>query len=270
MEKMIQYYSVFDEWGRLDREPIEFRVNFHHICANLPVNGRVLDIGAGPGKYSIELAKRGYEVTLADLTPKLVELAKLKAHESGVASRFSGFHVDDARDLGRYADEQFDACIMLGPLYHLQTKADRVKAVEEMHRVTKRGGVVFVAFMSKIRHLTTSMLFPMTWKPNDTINGIKEFLATGVFNHQDEGRFTGAYYYDIDEVKPFMEAHGFESLKLIGSGSIAGAMTPEQWDYWRQQGDEAFDQIVQLIMEASESPYILGSSSHLLYIGRKE
>lgn len=78
MSKIINYYEKFDEWGRLDREPIEFHVNWHYIKKYLPENGCVLDNGAGPGKYSMELAKAGYKVTLTDLTPKLVEIAEKK------------------------------------------------------------------------------------------------------------------------------------------------------------------------------------------------
>ncbi|BBI31833.1 class I SAM-dependent methyltransferase [Cohnella abietis] len=270
MEQILKYYDSFDEWGRLDREPIEFMVNLHHIQKNLPPKGRILDIGAGPGKYSIALSELGYEVNLADLTPKLVEMAKLKAREAGVLERFNGFHVVDARDMSSFKDEQFDACLMLGPMYHLQTEEDRSKAIRELHRVTKKGGPVFVAFMSRLKHLTTSMMFPGAWKPNDTSQGLADFLASGIFNHSDEGRFTGAYYFDIDEINPLMEAHGLKSVKLISSESVAGSMNTEQWNYWRQRGEEEFGQVMQIVMKASESPYILGAASHLLYIGEKQ
>ncbi|MGN7760543.1 class I SAM-dependent methyltransferase [Paenibacillus sp. 22594] len=76
MSDIIDYYSNYDEWGRLDREPLEFRVNWHFIKNSLPPTGIVLDNGAGPGKYSMELAKLGYDVTLTDLTPRLVDIAK--------------------------------------------------------------------------------------------------------------------------------------------------------------------------------------------------
>lgn len=269
VENVRKYYQSFDEWGRLDREPIEFMVNFQHILSNLPAEGHILDNGAGPGKYSIALAKSGYQVTLADLTPRLVEIAKDKVKEAGVGQYFNGFHVADARELSCYLDEQFDASLMLGPLYHLQTEADRIKAVDELRRVTKPGGLVFVAFMSRLRHVTTSLLYPEAWKPNHTVNGIREFMESGIYNHLDEGRFTGAYYFNSEEIKPFMEAQGFESVKLISSGSIVSAMTEQQWEYWRQRGDEEYNKVMEIIMEASESPYIQGMSSHLLYIGRR-
>jgi ubiquinone/menaquinone biosynthesis C-methylase UbiE len=269
MEKVITYYNSFDEWGRLDREPVEFMVNFHHIKSNLPVQGHVLDNGAGPGKYSIELAKLGYQMTLTDLTPRLVEIAKQKVQEQELQEQFNGFHIADARELSSFSTDQFDAALMLGPMYHLQTEEDRVKAVTELHRVTKIGGIVFVAFMSRVRFLTTSLLYPEFWKPNDTVQGILNFVESGIFNHSDEGRFTGAYYYNINDINPFMESHGFESIKLIGSGSIAGAMKQEQWDYWRNRGEEEFQKIMQIVLQESENPHILGTSSHLLYIGRK-
>lgn len=68
MGDVVDYYSSFDEWGRLDREPLEFQVNWHFIKSKIPANGIILDNGAGPGKYSMELAKLGYHVTLSDNT----------------------------------------------------------------------------------------------------------------------------------------------------------------------------------------------------------
>ena len=81
MSKIINYYSNFDEWGRLDREPIEFQVNSHYIKKYMLPKGHVLDNGAGPGKYAMGLAKDGYTVTVTDLTPKLVGIAERKAQE---------------------------------------------------------------------------------------------------------------------------------------------------------------------------------------------
>ncbi|AOZ90838.1 class I SAM-dependent methyltransferase [Paenibacillus crassostreae] len=269
MDKIVKYYSSFDEWGRLDREPIEFLVNLHFIKRYLPDHGVILDNGAGPGKYSIELAKSDYQVTLTDLTPKLVEFAKDKIAEEGVNHQIE-CRVADARDLSIFADQGFDASLMLGPMYHLQTEVDRDKAISELFRVTRKDGYVFVAFMSRIKHLTTSISFPNAWKPNHTADGILEFLDTGVFNHSDEGRFTGAYYFNIEDIEPTMEKHGFQTVKLIASGSIAGGMKPEQWDYWREQGEEEYQKIINIIMESAENPYILGASSHLLYIGKRK
>lgn len=67
-----------------------------------------------------------------------------------------------------------------------------------------------------------------------------------------------------------MEAHGFETVQLLGSSSIAGAMNEQQFDYWRSRGEDEYRQVMELIYEMASSPHVLGVSSHLLYIGRKK
>ncbi|MCH1627711.1 class I SAM-dependent methyltransferase [Ferdinandcohnia quinoae] len=269
MSKIIDYYNQFDEWGRLDREPIEFQVNWHYIKKYLPNTGVVLDNGAGPGKYSMELANEGYMVTLTDLTPRLVEIAENKAKELGLHSQYNGFYATDARNLTMIKDEQYDAALMLGPMYHLQEENDRVKAIQELSRVTKKNGLVFVAFMPRIRHILTSLLYPEHWKPNDNMDTINQFSQTGCFNHVDEGRFTGAYYFNIEDIKPFMEDQGFETLELIGS-NVGAILNNDSWKYWRDKGEEEMGKMITLIKERAADPYVLGISSHLLYIGRKK
>ncbi|MEW9701093.1 class I SAM-dependent methyltransferase [Paenibacillus sp. SI8] len=270
MDKVIAYYSSFDEWGRLDREPLEFTVNWHFMKQYLPTAGHVLDNGAGPGKYAIALAKQGYRVTLSDLTPKLVHMAKEKAQEFGVLDQFDGFYVRHAALLEGIPDERYDASLMLGPLYHLQKDEERTAAVKELFRVTKKDGVVFVAFQSRMRMLLTSLQFPQAWKPNNSIEAIHHFQETGIFNHSDAGRFTGAYYFHMDEIKPFMERNGFETINLIGSSNLGAVLTSEQKQYWAEQGEEEYAKLIQLLIENAADPSILGVSSHLLYVGRRK
>jgi len=269
MSEIINYYNQFDEWGRLEREPIEFQVNWHYIKKYMPKTGNVLDNGAGPGKYSMELAKEGYQVTLTDLTPRLVEVAEYKAKELNLDRQFNGFYAADARELNMIKDEQYDAALMLGPMYHLQEEMDRIKAVKELIRVTKKNGLVFVAFMPRVRHILTSLLSPLNWKPNDNIESIIQFSQSGCFNHADEGRFTGAYYFNIEDINPFMEEQGFETLELIGS-NVGAILNNDNWNYWGDKGEQVVEKIINLIKERAADPYVLGISSHLLYIGRKK
>jgi ubiquinone/menaquinone biosynthesis C-methylase UbiE len=228
----------------------------------------VIDNGAGPGKYAMELAKLGYQVTLSDLTPKLVDTAKEKAKQFGLEKHFSEFLVRDARNLFGLETNQFDASLMLGPLYHLQSEEDRVQAIQELRRVTKVGGVVFVAVRPRVRKVLTALMFPTQWKPLDNMTAIKEFKKNGVFNHADKGRFTGAYFFNIEDIKPFFESNGFETLELLSSTGIGERLTPENWDYWRARGEE--EMLMELIYESAADPYLLGNASHLLYIGRKK
>ncbi|MBM7621041.1 ubiquinone/menaquinone biosynthesis C-methylase UbiE [Bacillus tianshenii] len=269
MSKIINYYNQFDEWGRLEREPIEFQVNWHYIKKYLPKEGAILDNGAGPGKYSMELAREGFRVTLTDLTPRLVDIAETKAVELGLRDAFDDFQAADATDLSSLESGRFDAALMLGPLYHLQYGKDRIKAVQELHRVTKQDGIVFVAFMPRSKHILSSLQSPHNWKPNDSMDAIAEFADSGCFNHADEGRFTGAYYFNIGEIKPFMEANGFETLELIGS-NVGAMLSKESLSYWNERGESERQKLLRLFIEKAADPYLLGVSSHLLYIGRKK
>ena len=267
MDEIISYYNEFDEWGRLEREPIEFKVNWHYIKKYLPEDGHVLDNGAGPGKYSMELAKEGYTVTLSDLTPRLVELARSKANEMNLNGQFNDFLVSDAKELSMLEEDQFDASLMLGPMYHLQDENDRMQAIKELYRVTKKGGMIFAAFMPRVRHIFNSLLNPEHWKPNNRMESIIEFSKTGCFNHSDKGRFTGAYYFNIEDIKPFMESHGFETVELLGS-NIGAILNQDCWDYWKEKGKA--DALINLMIDKATDPYILGISTHLLYIGKKK
>ncbi len=269
MSKAIEYYSTFDEWGRLDREPLEFQVNWHYIQKYLPKTGKVLDNGAGPGKYAMKLAEQGYRVTVTDLVPRLVGIAEDKAKELDLSNQFDGFHIADARNLTVLENEQFDGSLMMGPMYHLQSEHDRDTAIKELYRVTKKNGIVYIAFMPRIKHVLSSLLHPEIWKPNDNMNSIQKFIRTGEFNHDDDGRFTGAYYFNVEEIKPFMESHGFETLNLIGSTNIGTLLSKEQWEYWKNRGEDEFTQLIELLKETATYPYVLGVSSHLLYIGKK-
>ncbi|WP_312111963.1 class I SAM-dependent methyltransferase [Brevibacillus reuszeri] len=269
MSHVVDYYSFFGEkeWTRLDREPLEFLINWHYMKQHLPGSGTVLDIGAGPGKYSLQLAKAGYRITLADLTPKLVDLARQKATEFGLLHQFQGFHVADARDLSHFPDEAFDASLMLGPMYHLQKEQDRAAAAKELHRVTQKDGIVFVAFRSRSNHIMSAFMAPENWKPHHQIGAIHDFYQTGIFDHAEEGRFTGAYFYPVDEISPFMESFGFQTIQLIGSTNIGAVLTTEHWRYWQERGEA--EKVIQLLIETATDPALLGMSSHLLYIGKK-
>ncbi|MFD2328408.1 class I SAM-dependent methyltransferase [Cohnella sp. GCM10020058] len=264
---MLRYYDQFDEWGRLDREPVEFLINMHMIRRHLPEKGRILDNGAGSGKYAMALAHAGYRVTITDLSARLIEQAKFRIGASAWRDRVEGCHVADARDLSRFADASFDASLMMGPMYHLQQAEQREKAALELRRVTKPGGIVFVAFMSREKQAATYLLDPDRWPPCDNYAGIRAFLDTGIFNHRDEGRFTGAYAFPLVGIVPFMEKMGFETVKLIASESIGG-MTAEKMDAWRTRGEAEYGRIVELLAELAEDPAILGTAPHLLYVGK--
>src|SRR5215510_9288668 len=106
----------------------------------------VADVGGGPGRYAVWLAERGYRVHLIDPVPLHVEQARAAAGRPGAA--LAGAEVGDARAL-RLPDASADAVLLLGPLYHLPERADRLRAPAEARRVCRQGGVVIAAAISR-------------------------------------------------------------------------------------------------------------------------
>jgi len=119
-DKIQEFYdkNVQNEWERLDRHRTEFEVTMKALREFLPPSPcRVLDVGGGPGRYSIALAKSGYAVTLFDLSKGCLDFAERKSSELGV--ELSGTVKGSSLDLGKFADEAFDVVLLMGPLYHL-------------------------------------------------------------------------------------------------------------------------------------------------------
>jgi S-adenosylmethionine-dependent methyltransferase len=120
------YKDAQKEWDRLDLPlcRIEFASTLALIDTHLTPGKRVADIGGGPGRYTIEMLKRGYQVTLFDLSPENVALAKAKTSELGLMA--AEFLVGDARDLSALSGRRFDGILALGPLYHLNERSERI------------------------------------------------------------------------------------------------------------------------------------------------
>jgi len=153
------YYDEYgeSEWERLDRDlygELEHDETWHYLDRHLPESGRVLDVGGGAGRYSVELAERGYEVTLVDPSAEQVALARENAAEHGVADAVTA-RTGDVRDLDAEADS-FDATLCLGgPLSHVLDSGERRTAAAELRRVTAPGGPVFVSVMGRLAALQT-------------------------------------------------------------------------------------------------------------------
>ncbi|MBR4799307.1 MAG: class I SAM-dependent methyltransferase, partial [Clostridia bacterium] len=147
LEILNEFYGQSDEDGRLGRTrhgQLEHRMTVKYIHRYASAGTKVLEIGAGTGRYSVALAKEGMEVTAVELVESNLE--KLRENAKGVANlqAFRG----DATDLSRFADGSFDVTLSFGPMYHLYEKNDVERAIDEAIRVTRPGGVLLFAFLS--------------------------------------------------------------------------------------------------------------------------
>ncbi len=143
MNYLENYYQNYDEDGRLlsQHGRVEYITTQKYIHEYLS-SGSVLEVGAGTGRYSVALAKEGFEVTAVDLVAHNLEILRQKLDGSERITVLQG----NALDLSAFSDNSFDMTLLLGPMYHLYSKEDKIRALSEAVTVTKPKGHIFVAY----------------------------------------------------------------------------------------------------------------------------
>jgi len=158
---LTRFYDNYDEEGRLLRPhgQVEYRTTMRFIERYLKPGMRVLEIGAGTGRYSLTLARQGFDVTAIELIQHNIDVFRKKLKPGDNVDLQQG----DALDLSRFSDNSFDITLLLGPMYHLYTREDQLRALSEALRVTKPGGVLFVAYVLADMAILSSGMAPKTW-----------------------------------------------------------------------------------------------------------
>ena len=146
MSFLEQYYNNYDEEGRLlsRHGQVEYLTTMKYIseCLSGITEPKILEVGAGTGRYSVTLAKQGYQVTAVELVAHNLEILRSKLDGTEPILALQG----NALDLSAFPDASFDLTMLLGPMYHLYTKTDKLQALSEAVRVTKPGGYILVAY----------------------------------------------------------------------------------------------------------------------------
>lgn len=145
MNYLTDYYETHDEDGRLSLSKhgqVEFLTTMKYLRDYLTPGMRVLEIGAGTGRYSLTLARQGFRVHAIELVRHNLDILRSKALPGDDIVAEEG----NALDLSRFPDGSFDAALLLGPMYHLYGDEDKIQALSEAKRVTKPGGILFVAY----------------------------------------------------------------------------------------------------------------------------
>ncbi len=246
------------EWNRLEGFRFEFEITKRKMEKNLK-KGSVLDIGGGPGRYSVWLAQQGFDVTLVDLSGGNVAFAKQKAEELGLSIKA---YQCDARDLSSLDLGKFDNVLLMGPLYHLFKESDRKKCVEQARLHLKDGCPLFASFIS----ITGGLNYYLDECPEEIIHE----KAMDLFDRMEQDQtwsgsaFTEATFINNLEILPFFEGLGFEKLCLFGQEGI----TATRLSYLEQTGEEVRRFYLDLSLRLCENPQYFPYSTHMMYIGR--
>ena len=201
-------------------------------------------------------------MVLADLSPKLLAIARRELAEAGVEAE--AVLELDARDLGRFAAEEFPAVLALGPFYHLVDRADREQAARETLRVLRPGGLLLATVMTRYSWLLDVLLEGGSAR----LPEVRRLLADGVYRNEEPGRFTEAYLHRAEEVVPFFAGIGFETVRVMASQGILNQVQ-EQVAGLHERDPDAYRTLLEIAYQAATDPAVLGLSGHILYAGRK-
>lgn len=216
-----------------------------------PAPARVLDVGGAAGIYSAWLRSLGHDAEVIDLTPLHVQ----RCAAAGIPAE-----VGDARHLQR-DDESYDVVLVMGPLYHLPSVADRALVWSEAFRVLRPGGLVAAATIGRFAGLLDGL--SRRWEPLQRyLPMVLEELRTGEHrNPEGEDLFTTAYFHRVEELEPEARAAGFVEV----------AVTAIEGPAWFMPTVHTHDieRFAELLDHLETEPTLLGASSHLLTTARK-
>lgn len=261
------YYrgQVRQEWRRLIRDPyhrLEFLTTLRYLEKYLPAQGHILDAGGGPGRYTIELAQRGYQVTLLDLTPENVAFANRQIKRRGFKRRAKALE-GSITNLSSFPDGNFDAVICLGgPLSHILDVEQRGVAIGELRRVARPQAPVFISVMSRL----SVMVIELQEFQHELEQPVHARIRdTGIYPG-DQG-FTACHFFLPEELRTEIEAQDLDVLEMVGLEGLAShhnralnqlARNEIRWKAWL---DTHF--------LTCTHPAVVGLSEHILAVCRR-
>lgn len=256
-KELEKHYNKFCEDKRLTRRhgQVEYitSMKYIHECIGENKDVKILDVGAGTGRYSVQLANEGYDVTAVELVKH--NLGMLKAKKSSVKA-----YQGTALDLSRFKEESFDITLVFGPMYHLYTIEDKIKALSEAKRVTKKGGVILVAYLMNEYSIIT-----YGFKENH----IKESIAAGKVTEDFHVLSKPEDLYDyvrLEDINQIKDGAGLNRIKIVAADGPADYIR----HILRDMDDETFKIFMDYHLSTCERPELLGASAHTLDILKKE
>jgi ubiquinone/menaquinone biosynthesis C-methylase UbiE len=263
-----RYYQEVAEEGRLaaGRSQLEFARTKDVVLRYLPPPpATVLDVGGAAGAYALWLAEKGYQVHLIDPVPRLVAEAQRRSEAS--PHRICTCQVGDARDLS-FDDGVADGVLLLGPLYHLTEPAERLRALREVYRVLRPGGVMFAAAISRYASALDGLARDLFADPSFAAI-VQQDLEQGQHRNETDNwdYFTTAYFHRPDELQAEVVSVGFHCQAVLGLEGPGWVLPDfdERWADARRRED-----LLRVARALEREVSIVGLSAHLLAVGTKE
>lgn len=256
-----------EEWTRLVRDPyhrLEFDTTLHFLGKYLPSKGLVLDAGGGPGRYTIELARMGYDMVLLDLSPGLLDVARREIGSAGVGARVRKVMLGSLDNLSAFPDNGFDAVLCLGgPLSHLVRHSQRQTAISELTRVAKRRAPVFISVIGRMGLCANAMNY--LW--SEMVNAPKVFWRYVLTGDYPGGYgFTATHFYLPEELTADLKGKA-QVMTLVG---LEGIFSTHSREYNQAVKSRKHAPVLhELHARTCTHPVAVGMSEHFLAVCRK-
>ena len=257
------------EWKRLVKDKfhrLEFNTTLRFLKKYLPKKGLILDAGGGPGRYTMELAKKGYDIVLLDLSSKNLELAKKQIKKAKVQERVKGIVEGSITDLPKFKDNTFDAIICLGgPLSHIKGIKNRKKTISELTRVAKRNAPIFVSVIGKYAVLMQSMV---RWP--DEVKQTKHFrnYALKGEDYLWLGGRGYCHYFTLKELENLFKNKKIKVLEKVGLEGLSSPYRSEISNI-AEKNPKAWKNWLWLHDKICTDDFVSNCSEHIMIIARK-
>ena len=263
------------EDGRLDESVyrrLERDMTLRAIAAQVPAGASILDVGGGPGAYLEPLGRLGYDVSLCDLSPANVKIARARAKALGLSDLTRRVRRADAVDLGAYATASFDAALVAGPFYHLTDPEAQARALAELLRVVRPGGVLALVILPRLhplryllREASRASLRAFTRLDWDRL------LADGRYQNPfgeggDPVFFTDAFLWDLGAFRAFLRRAGCRVADALSLESFCAFMDEPLQAWIRSERD--YQRVLALVAQTARREEQLGAAEHLLVVAK--
>lgn len=255
MNELEIYYNKFKENKRLlsRHGQVEFLTSLKYIreCLDGIDKAKILDVGAGTGRYSFALAEDGHDVTALELVEHNLDVLKSQKGKAKIKA-----YQGNAMDLSRFADETFDLTLVFGPMYHLFTFEEKLKTLNEAKRVTKTGGTILVAYVMNEYGVIT-----FAFKEKNIRACMEEGMLSSDFHCQTKPK--DLYdYVRLEDINQLAEASGLVRKKIIAADGPANYIRP----VLKEMDEESFRLFMEYHYATCERPELLGASAHTVDI----
>ena len=256
------YQNSYNENERMERNPLEFHRCKEIISRYLSTSPmEIADIGGATGVFSYWLASQQHNVHLLDFTPLHIEQAKENGRKLNIS--LASYHCDDARHLP-FKDNTFDMVLLMGPLYHLQDRDDRLLCLFEAIRVLKHDGVLICEAISRYASLIDGFKY-LNVEDDKFIGIMDKGLATGLHCPGSTSYFTTAFFHTPDELKNELIDTGFKNVDIIAIEGFANALDSDEI----LKNEKLRTLLLEYIRKTENIPELMGISGHFFAISRK-